>query len=316
MPGLKKNLALSIDGKRQLVDCDSSTLSIVQQCCLLELPRSTFYYTPCQETPLNLSLMRLIDELATEFPFYGSRRITDELQTLGHEVNRKRIIRLMRLMGLEAVYPKPRLSAPGEGHKIYPYLLRNLTLLGPNHVWATDITYIRMRHGFLYLVAIIDWFSRFVLSWRLSNSLDVAFCIAALEEALELASPQIFNSDQGSQFTCSDFTSTLEAAGVSISMDGKGRALDNVFTERFWRTLKYEHVYLHDYEDGAQAFWLLDNYLRFYNYRRRHSSLGRRTPADVYFLNPGPVAPSDLGTLSRQTSGLRQDGAGSSSTPI
>jgi putative transposase len=273
---------LSTNGKRELIDRDGLTLSLVKQCFLLDLPRSSFYYTPCLESPLNLELMRLIDELATDFPYYGSRRMTVELQDLGHAVNRKRVVRLMRTMGLEAVYPKPRLSTPGEGHKIYPYLLRNLPIQRPNHVWGTDITYIRMRHGFLYLVAIIDWFSRFVLSWRLSNSLDVIFCIAALQEALGMAVPEIFNSDQGSQFTCNEFTSILETAKVNISMDGRGRALDNVFTERFWWTLKYEEVYLYDYEDGVEAFHGIDNYIHSYNYRRKHSSLGRRTPAEVY----------------------------------
>lgn len=227
--------------------------------------------------------MRHIGRLATDFPCYGSRRMKDELGDLGFTVNRKRVMRLMHIMGLEAVYPKPRLSDPAKGHKIYPYLLRNLCIGRPNHVWGTDITYIPMRRGFLYLAAIIDWYSRFVVSWRLSNSLDAVFCVDALEYALEKTVPEILNSDQGAQFTCRAFTSILEAAGIRISMDGKGRALDNVFTERFWWTLKYEEVYLHDYEDGAEAFKRIGGFMHYYNHHRKHSSIGKRTPAEAYY---------------------------------
>jgi putative transposase len=276
---------LSTEQKRLLIERPSTELSIAEQCEVIGLGRSSFYYEPCGESDLNLQLMRLIDEIATDYPFYGSPRITDELQVLGYGINRKRVVRLMKLMGLEAVYPKPRLSKPEPTHLKYPYLLRDLILCGPNHVWGTDITYIRMRHGFLYLTAIIDWFSRFVLAWKLSNSLDTCFCLDALEDALTLGVPEISNSDQGSQFTSAEFTGRLKEAGIRISMDGRGRALDNVFTERLWRSVKYEEVYLYDYESGEEAYHGLDRYFTFYNYRRRHSSLGRRTPADVYFAS-------------------------------
>jgi putative transposase len=274
---------LSTEQKRLLIERSVGELSIVEQCELLGLGRSSFYYEPRGESELNLRLMRIIDEIYTDYPFYGSPRITDELRFRGYEVNRKRIMRLMELMGIVAVYPKPNLSKPDISHVKYPYLLKDLILRGPNHVWGTDITYIRMRHGFLYLTAFIDWFSRFVLSWKLSNSLDTYFCLEALEEALTLGTPEISNSDQGAQFTSTDFTDRLKNAGIRISMDGKGRALDNVFTERLWRSVKYEEVYLYDYETGEDTYRGIDRYFTFYNYRRRHSSLGRRTPAEVYF---------------------------------
>ena len=265
-----------------MIDCPSQELSIAEQCELLGLGRSSFYYQPAQESSLNLELMAKIDEIATARPYFGSIRHTDELRSLGYDVNRKRISRLMKLMGLEAVYPKPRLSDPNPGHKKYPYLLRGLVFRAPNHVWSTDITYIRMRSGFLYLVAVMDWFSRYVISWKLSNTLDTSFCIDALEQALGVATPEIFNSDQGCQFTSGEFQNVLLNANILISMDGKGRALDNVFTERLWRTVKYEEVYIHDYESGAEAFYGLDRYFRFYNFDRRHSSLNKLTPAQVY----------------------------------
>ena len=227
--------------------------------------------------------MRVIDEIATERPYFGSVRITDELCGLGYEVNRKRVIRLMHLMGLEAVYPKPRLSNANPDHLKFPYLLKDLTVRGPNHVWATDITYIRMYGGFLYLVAIMDWFSRFVLAWQLSNTLDNRFCIEALEQSLLVAVPEIFNSDQGVQFTSSNFINVLQGKSIAVSMDGRGRALDNVFIERLWRTVKYEEVYLHDYESGEEAYRELDKFFTFYNFKRRHSSLAKQTPAAVYF---------------------------------
>jgi putative transposase len=221
--------------------------------------------------------MRRIDEQYLRTPFYGSRKMADVLG-----VNRKRMQRLMRRMGIEAIYPKRRTTWPGAGHKIYPYLLRNVEVIRPNQVWASDITYVPLRHGFLYLVAIMDWYSRYVLSWRLSNTLTGSFCSEALDEALHRARPEIFNSDQGSQFTADAFTSRLEVAGVAISMDGRGRAIDNVFIERLWRSVKYEEVYLKEYTDGWDAEASLSSYFRFYNEERIHQSLGYRTPGDVY----------------------------------
>jgi len=241
------------------------------------LPRSTWYYEPAGESEGNLALMRRIDWQYLQTPFYGSRRMA---VTLGF--NRKRIQRLMRAMGLEAIYAKKHISTPGAGHKIYPYLLRNVAITRPDQVWSTDITYLPMRHGFLYLVAVIDWFSRYVLSWRLSNTLEGTFCIEALGDALADRRPEIFNSDQGSQFTAPAFTSRLAAAGVAISMDGRGRWLDNVFVERLWRSVKYEEVYLKDYADGWEAEASLSRYFRFYCHQRPHQSLGYRTPGDVY----------------------------------
>jgi putative transposase len=254
-------------------------LSIRRQCDLLGLARGSWYYEPAGETAENLKLMRRIDELYLKRPYYGSRRMADALS-----VNRKRVQRLMRIMGLEAIYPKPRTTVRHPEHKIYPYLLRDVEVERPNQVWSTDITYIPMRGGFLYLTVIMDWYSRYVLSWRLSNSLDGAFCIAALEEALLGGEPEIFNTDQGVQFTSLAFTRCLESRGIAISMDGRGRALDNVFVERLWRTVKYEEVYLKDYDDAWHAEKSLGEYFEFYCHERRHQSLGRRTPADVYGL--------------------------------
>jgi putative transposase len=222
--------------------------------------------------------MRAIDEQYLRTPFYGSRKLAEVLG-----VNRKRAQRLMRVMGIEAVYPQRRTTWPSTGHKIYPYLLRNMEVTRPDQVWASDITYVPLRHGFLYLVAVMDGYSRYVLSWRLSNTLTGSFCLEALEEALSLATPEIFNSDQGSQFTATAFTSHLETAGVAISMDGRGRAIDNVFIERLWRSVKYEEVYLRDYTDGWHAEASLDAYFRFYNQERIHQALGYRTPGEVYY---------------------------------
>jgi putative transposase len=250
---------------------------------LLGLHRSTCYYEAVPESAANLALMRRIDEQYLRTPFYGSRRMTVWLRGEGQEVNRKRVQRLMRLMSLEAIYPKRRTSEPAPGHKIYPYLLRHVKVTRPNQVWSADITYVPLRCGFLYLVAILDWYSRYVLSWRLSNTLDGAFCLEALEEALQIARPEIFNSDQGAQFTSRDFTGRLESAAVAISMDGRGRALDNVFVERLWRTLKYENVYLHDYATGIECHAGLASYLTFYCEERPHQSLDYRTPAAVYW---------------------------------
>lgn len=258
-------------------------ISIVRQCELLDIARSGFYYEPVQESCLNLELMRRIDEQYTQTPFYGSRRMAAWLNREKYEVNRKRVQRLMRVMGIEAIYPKPRTTFKDEEHEIYPYLLGSVEIIRPNQVWATDITYIRMQRGFLYLVAILDWYSRYVLSWALSNSLERSFCIEALETALNKEKPEYFNTDQGCQFTSTDFTSVLKDAGVQISMDGRGRFLDNIFTERLWRTVKYEEVYIKDYTDGLDAYDNLSRYLLFYNNERLHQSLGYRTPGEVHF---------------------------------
>jgi len=244
--------------------------------------RAGLFYDPAGESPENLALMRRIDELYTERPYYGSRRMAVVLSGEGHDVNRKRAQRLMRLMGLEAVYPKPRTSRADSQHKKYPYLLRDLPVVAPDQIWSSDITYIRLHHGFLYLTAILDWYSRYVLSWEFSNTLDNGFCIEALQEALRLARPGIFNSDQGCQYTSQDFTDVLKAAGVRISMDGKGRALDNVFVERLWRSVKYEEVYLKDYDDVRDAKDGIGSYFVFYNHDRPHQALGYQTPAQVY----------------------------------
>ena len=261
----------------------SKCLPVSRQCQLLELNRSTWYYQASAVSSEELALMRRIDEMHLERPFYGSRRIRDWLQDEGHDVNRKRVQRLMRQMGIMAIYPKPKTSRPGKGHRIYPYLLRGMTVHRPNQVWAADLTYVPMARGFLYLVAIMDWYSRKVLAWRVSNSLDSDFCVEALEEALRgYGAPEIFNTDQGAQFTSYAFTDVLKDAGIAISMDGKGRWVDNVFIERLWRSVKYEEVYLHAYESVAEAREGLRRYFRFYNLERRHQSLDRMTPEEVY----------------------------------
>ncbi len=241
------------------------------------MPRSTYYYDPCLESAENLRLLRQLDELYLECPFYGSRRMA---VTLG--VNRKRVQRLMRILGIEAIYPKPNLSRPAPGHEIYPYLLRGLEIERPNQVWSTDITYIPMRGGFLYLVAVMDWFSRFVLSWELSNTMETSFCLAALDAAFAWGSPEIFNSDQGAQFTSADFLAPLKKQRIRISMDGRGRAIDNVFIERLWRSLKYELIYPGDFASGLDLWPAVDRYFRFYNHQRPHQALGYKTPADLY----------------------------------
>lgn len=255
---------------------------MARQCELAGMPRSTYYYAPAAESEENLLLMRSIDEQYLRTPFYGSPRMTAWLREQGYSVNRKRVSRLMRLMGLEAIYPKPRCSQPAPGHRIYPYLLRNVPITEVNQVWSTDITYIRLAHGFIYLVAVIDWFSRYVLSWEVSVTLETAFCLSALEWALVKARPEIFNTDQGSQFTSLDFTSRLEASGIRVSMDGKGRALDNVFVERLWRSVKYEEVYLKDYQSVSEAIEGLDRYFEFYNRERLHQALDYRTPESLW----------------------------------
>ena len=261
-------------------------ISVRRQCELLGVNRTSLYYQPVKESAANLRLMRWIDEQYTRTPFYGSRRMTEWLRERGQEVNRKRVRRLMDQMGLEAVYPKPSLSQPGAGHKIYPYLLEGVRIVRVNQVWSTDITYIRMRQGFLYLVAVMDWFSRFVLSWSLSLSMELGFCVEALKRALRWGRPEIFNSDQGAQFTSEQFTGELAARQIAISMDGRGRALDNIFIERLWRSLKYEEVYLRDYELVPEARAGIQRYFQFYNYQRLHQSLGYRTPAAIYREGP------------------------------
>ena len=280
-----------------MVDRRHQSLSVVRQCMLLNISRSGLYYQPKVlpgKDEEDLNLMELIDRQYMDTPFYGSRKIVAWLNNKGYRVNRKRIRRLMRIMGLRAIYRRPRTSKPTPGNKIYPYLLNGIEITCPNQVWAADITYIPMAKGFLYLVAIIDWYSRYVLSWRLSNTLDSDFCVEALEEALQKGRPEIFNTDQGSQFTSEAFTGLLEKHGVRISMDGKGRYSDNLFIERLWRTVKYEEVYLKAYNDAREARVGIGEYFRFYNTTRPHQSLDYRTPAEVYYSitvedNNGPM---------------------------
>jgi putative transposase len=280
--GSKKKLPASVDAQRALIEVGHPQLSICRQCELLGLARSSFYYEPATESSENLKLMRLIDEQYTAQPAYGSRRMTIWLQGSGYAVNRKRVQRLMRLMGLEAVYPKPKLSVAGRGHKIFPYLLRDVKIERVDQVWSTDITYVPMAAGFMYLAAIIDWYSRYVLAWRLSNTLDGSFCLEMLDEALARGRPEVFNTDQGVQFTAEAFTSRLVSAGVAVSMDGKGRCLDNVFVERLWRTVKYEDLYLRCYGTVPELHGGLGRYFPFYNDERPHQSLGYQTPGEVY----------------------------------
>jgi putative transposase len=266
-----------------MLDRDDKTVSIRRQCVLLGVARSSVYRPERPANDTDLALMRRIDELFTAWPFYGSRRLTATLETEGWPVNRKRVQRLMRLMGIAALGPKPSTSKPAPGHKVFPYLLRDLPIERPNHVWAADITYIPIGRGFLYLVAIIDWASRAVLAWRLSNTLDTSFCLAALEEALaRFGTPEIFNTDQGCQFTSAAFTGALQAAGIKISMDGRGRWMDNVFIERLWRSLKHEDVYLKGYADGREARAGIASWIAFYNEQRLHQALGYRAPMAVW----------------------------------
>jgi putative transposase len=259
-------------------------LSLTRQSRILELSRSSLYYEAVPISDRDLQLMRLIDEIHMKYPFYGIRRIRNELRDLGHDIGRSHVSTLMKKMGIRALYPKPRLSKPNPEHKIYPYLLRGMEISRSNQVWATDITYIPMAKGFCYLVAIMDWASRRVLAWRLSNTLDVSFCTEALEEAIrKYGTPAIFNTDQGSQFTSDAFTGILNGNGISISMDGRGRWVDNVFVERLWRSVKYEDIYLRAYGSLAEARHGLAAYFEFYNSRRRHQGLDDRTPDEVYF---------------------------------
>jgi putative transposase len=258
-------------------------LSIGRQCALLGLPRASYYHRPAPEPDLNLRLMREIDETYLAHPFFGSRQMTRWLQRQGHAVNRKRVRRLMQLMGLEAIYQKPNLSRANALHRVYPYLLRHLVVDRPNQVWAMDITYVPIQGGFIYLCVVLDWYSRCVLAWSLSNTLDASFCVAAVQEALDrYGPPEIFNTDQGCQFTSAEFTGLLLAHGIKLSMDGKGRCLDNVFVERLWRSVKYEEIYLKSYSSLVDAERQLKAYFRFYNERRPHSALGHATPGESY----------------------------------
>jgi putative transposase len=270
-----------------LVEPGHPDLSVRRQCRLLGLARSSLYYEPAGETAENLRLMRLIDREYTAHPFYGSRRMTAWLGSQGEAVNRKRVRRLMRLMGLEAIYPRPKLSAAGKGHRVYPYLLRGVAVERPDQVWSTDITYVPLPRGFMYLAAVIDWYSRYVIAWRLSNTLDGSFCLEMLEEALGRGRPEVFNTDQGVQFTAEAWTGRLVRAGVAVSMDGRGRCLDNVFVERLWRSVKYEDVYVRGYEGVPELERGLGRYFPFYNEERPHQALGYRTPAAVYGEGPG-----------------------------
>lgn len=268
-----------------MVEKDHPNLSIGKQCKLLSISRSSFYYQPKGETALNLALMRKIDEQFLETPFFGVRQMTWHLRNEGHPVNKKRIRRLMRLMRLKPIYQKPNTSKPAKGHKVYPHLLKGLPVTRPHQVWASDITYIPMRKGFLYLVAIIDWHTRKVLAWRISNTLEADFCVDALNEAItKYGTPKIMNTDQGSQFTSFAWTDRLRWSGVRISMDGKGRFLDNIFVERPWRSLKYECVYLHAWETGSQARAGIRKWMEFYNHKRPHTAHGGQPPAVVYWL--------------------------------
>lgn len=282
---LKKNLDLTLSQRRSAIEWDHPNLSIRKQMELLNISSGSLYYRPVPMSDYNLDLMDMIDKQYLETPFYGSRRMTAFLNNEGHACNRKRIQRLMNIMGIEAIYPKKSLSKSSLKHKIYPYLLRDFEINRPNQVWSTDITYIRIRGGFVYLVAIIDWFSRFVLSWRLSNSLDAIFCIDALEDAFQHGVPEIFNMDQGSQFTSENYVGKLLEKSIKVSMDGKGRALDNIFIERLWRSLKYEEIYLKEYKEFTvnKAFDLIKTYFHFYNFKRLHQSLDYKTPHGIHF---------------------------------
>jgi putative transposase len=266
-----------------MIERPNPNLSITRQCRILSIGRSSFYYTPKGESAESLTLMRRIDELFLKYPFYGSRQMVRQLRRDGLCIGRHRVRRLMRLMGLSAIYQKPRTSDPHPEHRIYPYRLKGLAITRPNQVWCADITYIPVQRGFLYLVAIMDWATRHVLAWRLSNTMDVRFCVEALNEALSsYCKPDIFNTDQGSQFTSFAFTGVLKDAEITISMDGRGRYLDNIFIERLWRSLKYEAVYLHELSDGFKAERVIGEWIDFYNAERPHSALGGRTPAEAY----------------------------------
>ena len=265
-----------------MIKPQDAQLSVARQCELVGLPRSSFYYQPVAPDAFTLEVMHAIDRIYTKRPFFGVRRIWKTLRDDGYLVNPKRVHRLMQRMGLQALYPRQRLSLPDPAHRVFPYLLREVTVDRPDQAWCSDITYLRLRGGFVYLVAVMDWFSRYVLSWRISNTLDAAFCVAALEDALEHGTPDIFNTDQGAQFTSDDFTSRVETADIRMSMDGRGRFLDNIFIERLWRSLKYEDIYLKDYESVPALVDGVDAYFAFYNWERPHQSFDYDTPAKVY----------------------------------
>lgn len=274
-----------------MVDPQQPNLSVARQCRLLNIHRSSFYYRPKPVKAEDLELMRLIDEQYLKTPTWGSRSMRNHLRRLGYKINRKRVQRLMRLMGLEAIYPKPRTSRPHPEHKIYPYLLRGMSIERPNQVWAADITYIPMSRGFMYLVAVMDWHSRKVLSWRLSNTMEADFCVEALEEAIgRYGRPEIFNTDQGAQFTSDAFTKVLKDNDIAISMDGRGRVQDNIFIERLWWTLKHHYLYLRSFADGSELRSGLREWILFYNRQRSHQALDNRTPDEVYYGLPHPFA--------------------------
>ena len=288
-----------------MIDPAHARLSIGRQCALVSISRSSFYYQPTGETPLNLTLMRLVDEQFLETPYYGARQMARHLRRQGYVVGRKRVSRLMAKMGLSPIYQKPKTSEPHPEHRVYKYLLKGLSIDRPNQVWCSDITYIPMRRGFLYLTAIMDWATRRVLAWRLSNTMDAEFCIRALEEALtRYGSPEIFNTDQGSQFTSPRFTDVLRDAGVRISMDGRGRWMDNVFIERLWRSMKYECIYLHAFETGSELRAGLAKWFGHYNAHRPHSALAGRTHAEAYYEN----GPTTLPGLTPARSSITIDG--------
>lgn len=274
---------MKTEERKKIIEPQNRRINITRQCELFGISRSAFYYQPRQTSKRDLELMRLIDEEYLRHPFYGTRRLCDYLQQLGYVAGRDKVRTLMQTMGIEAVYPKPRLSTQNKAHKKYSYLLKNLEIDASDIVWSSDITYIPIHRSFAYLTVVMDWYSRYILSWRLSSSLDADFCIDALEDALLVSTPTIFNSDQGCQFTCDDFISVLKAAHIWISMDGKGRAFDNIINERLWRSVKYEEVYLHEYADYMEAQVSLGKYIDFYNNERRHQSLERQTPVEVYF---------------------------------
>ncbi len=271
--------------KRAIVEPDHQELTISAQCELLELPRASYYRTPQPQSEENLMLMQLIDEEYTRHPSKGSRSLRDFLRQRGHNVNRKRVKRLMNLMGIASLAPqKKKTTIPAKGHKIYPYLLRNLDIVRPDQVWSSDLTYIRLKHGFVFLTAVMDWYSRFVLSWEVSVTMDEDFCVSALERAIRRhGAPEISNTDQGSQYTGAAYTGVLKSNGVKISMDGRGRATDNIMIERLWRTVKYEDIYLRDYETVEELIAGLREYFDYYNNERTHSSLGGKTPAQIHF---------------------------------
>jgi len=282
---------LSLKQRKQMIDPWESKMSVANQCRVLNVSRSSFYYKGKPMSAEDLELMRLIDEHYLNHPCAGSRSMRNHLRRLGLKINRKKVQRLMRLMGIEAVYPKPKTSRPHPAHKVYPYLLINTVVERPNQVWSADITYIPMSRGFMYLVSVMDWYSRKVLSWRISNTLDTDFCVEALFEALSgFERPEIFNTDQGAQFTATAFTEVLKSHQVQISMDGRGRVQDNIFIERLWWSLKYQYLYLWSFDNGADLQKGLDRWFKFYNTERSHQALDNLTPDEVYFDLPHPLA--------------------------